>query len=94
MLAPQTPGLHDGPQDTSASDASTDHERGKKERLTLYLPAPLIERVRNVVFWEPGMTLAAFGEAAIRQAVEEMESQRGSPYPRRRQNLKVGRPAK
>jgi hypothetical protein len=69
-------------------------ERVAKERLTVHLPVDLIDRVKNAVYWTPGLTLAGLSEDALRKAVDRLEKERGEPYPRRRSELKGGRPLK
>ncbi|MGE0206755.1 MAG: hypothetical protein AB7R69_02785 [Candidatus Babeliales bacterium] len=65
----------------------------KKERITIHLPVDLIEKIKNAVFWEPGLTLTAFAEYAFEQALQVQEEKRGKPYPERQErNLKSGRP--
>lgn len=65
-----------------------------KERLTVHLPVELIERVKNAVYWTPGLTLAGLAEEAFTAAVERLERERGEPFPPRRSELKGGRPLK
>jgi hypothetical protein len=65
-----------------------------KERLTIHLPVDLIDRVKNMVYWTPGMTLAALGEEALRVIVDEAEADRGEPFPPRRAEWRGGRPLK
>jgi hypothetical protein len=65
-----------------------------KERLTIHLPVDLIDRVKNAVFWTPGLTLAALGEEALRAMVDQLEDERGGPFPPRREELRGGRPLK
>jgi hypothetical protein len=65
-----------------------------KERLTIHLSVALIDRVKNAVFWTPGMTLARLGEEALRAMVEQLEAERGGPFPPRREELHGGRPLK
>lgn len=84
---------------SSQASASFDDEEEKqqktiKERLTVHLPIDLIERVKNVVYWTPGLTLAGLAEEAFAEAVATMEKKRGEPYPPRKENLKGGRPMK
>jgi hypothetical protein len=65
----------------------------KKERITIHLPLELIDRVKNVVYWEPGLTLTGFAEYAFERALQEQEEKRGEPYPERKERaLKSGRP--
>lgn len=65
-----------------------------KERLTVHLPVELIERVKNAVYWTPGLTLAGLAEEAFTAVVERLERERGGPFPPRRAELKGGRPLK
>ncbi len=66
----------------------------RKERLTVHLPVELIERVKNAVYWTPGLTLAGLAEEALTLAVERLERERGEPFPPRKSELKGGRPLK
>jgi len=81
---------------TSAGFDDEDEKQAKtvKERLTVHLPVDLIERVKNVVYWTPGLTLASLAEEAFAETVAAMEKKRGEPYPPRKENLKGGRPMK
>lgn len=65
-----------------------------KERLTVHLSPALIDRVKNAVYWTPGLTLAGLAEDALRAAVEALEARRGDAFPPRREELKGGRPLK
>ncbi len=65
-----------------------------KVRATIYIPVALIERVKNAVYWTPGLTVASLAEQALMRAVENMENERKSPFPRRRSELRPGRPKK
>jgi hypothetical protein len=65
----------------------------KKQRITIHLTVDLIEKMKNVVFWEPGMTLTAFAQEALEKAVHQLEKKRGESYPERKnRSLKGGRP--
>lgn len=63
-----------------------------KQRLTVQISHEVIEKVKNAVFWTPGMTLAAFAEDALSKAVERLEKSRGDKFPQRTDELKTGRP--
>ncbi len=63
-----------------------------KERLTVHVPVDLIERVKNAVYWTPGLTLAQLAEEALREAIDAREVARGTPFPPRERPLTVGRP--
>ncbi len=68
--------------------------RPSKERLTVHISVPLIERAKNAVFWTPGLTLADLGERALETLVSELEKQNGRPFEPRPHELKGGRPLK
>jgi hypothetical protein len=77
-------------------------ERRRKERtedslttrITLHLPGSLVERLRNAVYWTPGLTLTALASEALRRLIDELERDRGDEFPRRDQKLRTGRPVK
>lgn len=66
----------------------------KRERLTVKLRGEIIERLRNAVFYTPGLTINGFIEQCIIQIVDSMEKDRGETFPQRTENLRAGRPAK
>jgi hypothetical protein len=66
----------------------------EKERLTVHLSVDLIDRVKNAVYWTPGLTLAGLAEDALREAVDKLEHARGEPFPPRQHELTGGRPLK
>lgn len=68
--------------------------RQAKERLTIHLTVDLIERVKNAVYWTPGLTLAGLAEEALARAVDEMEADNKARFRPRREELKGGRPLK
>jgi predicted DNA binding CopG/RHH family protein len=74
-------------------EKSSSETHKKKERITIHLPIHLIDRVKNAVYWEPGLTLTGFAEYAFEKALIEQEEKRGSAYPERKDRvLKSGRP--
>ena len=80
------------PRDIPQSPTPAPAVPGGKERLTVHLPVDLIERVKNAVYWTPGLTLARLAEEALRQALADLEAARGAPFPPRERPLTVGRP--
>jgi hypothetical protein len=62
-----------------------------KERVTIALPAELMDRARNTVYWTPGATLAGLVEDAMANALERLEQEHGGPFVSRSSNLKPGR---
>lgn len=71
-----------------------DRRLEKRERLTVKLRAEIINRLRNAVFYTPGLTINGFIENCIVSIVGAMEKERGSEFPERTENLRAGRPPK
>jgi hypothetical protein len=88
-MIPQAP-----PEPPTPPEGAQALRKVPKERLTIHLPVDLIDRVKNAVFWTPGMTLAALGEEALQAMVDRLEADRGGPFPPRREELRGGRPLK
>jgi hypothetical protein len=74
---------------TASKPIATRHAR---QRLTMFLPIPLIERLRNAVYWTEQRPLAQIIAEAINDAVCEMEHANGCVFPQRLSALKPGRP--
>lgn len=62
-----------------------------KQRISLQLPAELIERARDAVYWTPGLTLNELAEVAFTHTLSCMEVLQAGPFPPRAGPLKVGR---
>ena len=62
--------------------------------MTFHLPVDVIERAKNAVYWTPGLTLADLAARALTRALDEIERKRGNSFPKRREELKGGRPVK
>lgn len=60
----------------------------------MQFPAALVERLRNAVYWTPGLTLTAAVTEALQHCVEDMEKEHGGAFPKRERQLRIGRPAK
>ena len=88
----------DTPTPSDAAERQQAREEGPsrvaKERLTVHLPVELIDRVKNIVYWTPGLTLARLAAEALTKEVEKREKERGEPFPHRAEELKGGRPLK
>ena len=63
-----------------------------KSRLTINMSVDLIERVKNAVYWTPGITMSSLTEVALQKAVTKLEKEKGEPFPQRTEELKPGRP--
>ena len=79
---------------TETTSRGSEKPKVVKERLTVHLSVELIDRVKNAVYWTPGLTLAGLTEEGLTEAVDALEKSRGGPYPSRKENLKGGRPIK
>ncbi len=63
-----------------------------KQRITVQISLDVIERIKNAVYWTPGLTLTSLAEDAFSKAVCELERERKAPFPKRKEELKTGRP--
>src|SRR5512140_2732414 len=66
--------------------------RAKRDRLTVKLPAEVIQRLRAAVFHSPGLTVASFVEACIAERIDHMEAERGKVFSEKGVKLRPGRP--
>ncbi|GKS57004.1 hypothetical protein YTPLAS18_05310 [Nitrospira sp.] len=73
---------------------SIDAPSKRNMRVTLNLPVSLLDRLRNTVYWTPGLTLTALITTAIQESLDHLEQQHGKPFPSRLGELKSGRPRK
>lgn len=84
------------PEDlTNASRTPANPKRASnpaKTRLTVTLPVPLLDRLRNTVYWTADLTLAGLIEQAVADSLDRLEQQHGEPFPPRIESLKGGRP--
>ena len=65
------------------------------ERFSSSLPAELMERARNAVFWTPGATMAGLLEEGLDGVVGRLEEQNGGPFKQRASDrLRAGRQVK
>ena len=63
----------------------------QNQRVTVSLPTPLIERLRNAVYWTEDLPLAGLVAEAIKDIVTQMEEVNGGTFPQRVSPLKRGR---
>jgi len=61
-------------------------------RLTVSLPADLVDRLRDAVYWSPNLTLAWLIAQSLRASLADLEKSRQGPFPKRMMSLRVGRP--
>lgn len=63
----------------------------QNQRVTVSLPTPLIERLRNAVYWTEDLPMASLVTEAIEDIVTQMEETNGGAFPQRVSPLKRGR---
>lgn len=63
----------------------------QKQQITVSLPVPLIERLRNAVYWTGHPSLVSLIVEALEEIVTEMEEVNGGAFPQRLSPLKRGR---
>jgi hypothetical protein len=77
-----------------AAVAEPEEPKQRRRRVTFHLSVEIMDRARNAVYWEPGLTMTDLAEQGITAAVEKLEKKRGELYPPRPAELKGGRPVK
>ena len=85
---------HNGnPVDNLAAQAQISPKRTKavKQRITVQISFDVIERLKNAVYWTPGLTIASLAEEAFSNAVDMLEKENVT-FPHRKEELKTGRP--
>ena len=65
-----------------------------KERMTVQMSREVIERVKDAVYWTPGLTIAQLTEEALVHALDLLEKKNGKAFEKRKSELKPGRPVK
>jgi hypothetical protein len=61
-----------------------------KEQLSVKISCEVLEPVKNIIFWTPGLTLSALVEDLLREFTEETHRIHGT-FKTRESKLKVGR---
>lgn len=91
----------------NGSQKST-YPTNNKQRLTVQISEDVIERAKNAVYWTRGLTLAQLTEEALEKAIKNLEKNsviyddgtgqpikdKGNAFPKRKEELKSGRPIK
>jgi ferredoxin-NADP reductase len=78
-------------QSNETSHAVVSAGPSPKQKITFSLPTPLIERLRNAVYWTGDRSLASLVEEALVALVTEMEEINQEAFPQRLSPLKAGR---
>ena len=66
--------------------------RHKRVRISAEISGDIAERIKNAVYWTPGMTMAGFIEEPLAKAIKELEEENGEKLPQRERQLVGGRP--
>jgi hypothetical protein len=101
MARPKRKTIGDNPLDAvvprapaRAAVAEPETPKQAKVRMTFHLPVQVTERAKNAVYWTPGLTLADLAAESLTDAVNRLEKTKGEPFPKRKADLKGGRPIK
>jgi hypothetical protein len=79
---------------TKFSQESKEDFKVPKERMTIQISKDTIERVKDAVYWTPGLTVAQLTEEALEHALDRLEKKNGKTFEKRKSQLKPGRPIK
>ena len=64
-----------------ADDTKAKNFSAKKTGIiTVYVPVNLINKVKNIVYWTPGLTITSFAETAIQKAVDGRKKNEGQLF--------------
>jgi len=64
----------------------------ERSRLTVKISTEVIERARDLAYWDPEWTMAGLVEHGLETELNRFDRKRGEPYPPRQGELKRGRP--
>lgn len=77
--------------DAAAGTAPEPETKPSSLRVTYHLPPDLIDKVRDVAWWDRE-TVNAVVRSALEDHLHRLEKRRGEPYPKRGGVLRRGRP--
>lgn len=77
-----------------AAENSKDDKKAirKRHKVSAEVDYNVAERVKNAVYWTPGLTMAKFIERALEDAIQKLEDERGGRFDAREMELVGGRP--
>ena len=53
----------------------------RKKRYTVTLDEPVLEEVRKIAYWTPGLSISASVQQALEAWIKVMEANRGESFP-------------
>lgn len=81
----------------SSTRPATHQEASRSARaitVGVSLDPAVLERARNAVYWTPGLTLTDLATQALAAAVDDLEHERGQPFPTRGGKASLRRPVR
>lgn len=63
----------------------------KKKNITICMSEDIISRLRDAVYWMPGMTISSLVETGVKNYIRGIEIERGSKFLAREHELSKGR---
>ena len=66
----------------------------RRSKISAEVDYDVADRVKNAVYWTPGLTMARFIERALEDAIDKLEEDRGGKFEAREGELVGGRPMK
>ncbi len=64
----------------------------RRSKVSAEVDYDVADRVKNAVYWTPGLTMARFIEKALEDAIDKLEEDRGGKFEERERELVGGRP--
>ncbi|GAA5526177.1 hypothetical protein Maes01_02772 [Microbulbifer aestuariivivens] len=65
-----------------------------KQRVTVQISSDVMNRLKNAVYWTPGITISSSIESAIEEKLRLLEKDNNGEFEQRPEELKAGRPVK
>ena len=92
IIPPEDKDTEDMTSEETSSSSSSTQSSGEKKRMTVHIPEELSERIKNAVYWTPGLTVSEVAEKGLTWVIEKLEEENDGPFEERDQELKGGRP--
>ena len=62
-----------------------------RKNITIRIDEEIIDKVKDIVYWEPGMSMSDLFEQSIKVMIKELQDKHGKKYEKRPKNIKCGR---